>query len=415
MTILIKQAQLNDQPTDLLIVGNRIAKIAPCIDTPADQTLDGSNRAILPTFHNLHTHAAMSLMRGYADDIELHTWLTDHIWPLEAKLTEEDVYHGTRLACLEMIKTGTTFFNDMYWHAHGSARAAESLGLRAAISGVFIGLGSPAELHKNIDSNAKLFSEISQYSNRIQFMLGPHAPYTVCREGLEWAHQFAEENDLHIHIHLAETQKEFDDSVEQHGLSPVAYLHSLGLLSERLLAAHSIYLTNADRELLAENNVTVLHNPCSNQKLASGTFNFYAAQQSGISIALGTDGACSNNNLDMLSEMKHAALLAKVHRQDPTVATAEQIFHSATRAGAEAIGLDSGRIAEGALADLMLVDLNHYSLVPNHNLISNLVYAASPECIQTVICDGNILMQDRYIADEAEIIANARATQARLF
>jgi 5-methylthioadenosine/S-adenosylhomocysteine deaminase len=412
--MLIQQVQFNGETRDVLISGNRIEKIAEAIEAPGAEIVDGRGKAILPTFHNVHTHSAMSLMRGYADDIELHTWLTDYIWPLEANLTEEDVYHGTKLACLEMIKTGTTFFNDMYWHFHGSARAAEEMGLRAAISGVFIDFGNPEKVEENKQSNQRLFEESKQYSDRIQFALGPHAIYTVCREDLQWAAGFARANDLRIHIHLSETEKEVNDCVAEHGMRPVEYLDSFGFLGLDVIAAHSIWLSENEMDILAARGVKVVHNPCSNMKLASGVFNLPELLKRGVHVSLGTDGDCSNNNLDMSEEMKFAALLAKSRSGNPLACPAQTAFDIATVRGAEAFGLESGRIEEGALADCMLVNLNHYKLTPGYHLISDMVYSADPSCIDTVICDGRILMQNGKVEGEEEIIRQAVKTRDRL-
>lgn len=414
MSMLIQQVQHNGKSCDVLIKGNRITRIAASIDAPDAEILDGTGKAILPTFHNVHTHAAMSLMRGYADDLELHTWLNDYIWPLEASLTEEDVYHGTRLACLEMIKSGTTFFNDMYWHFHGTARAAEAMGLRAAISGVFIDFGNPEKIEANKQSNQRLFEESAQYSDRIQFALGPHAIYTVCQDDLKWAASFAREHGLRIHIHLSETEKEIADCVAKHGMRPVEYLDSFGFLGPDVIAAHCIWLNEKEMDILAARGVKVVHNPCSNMKLASGTFQLPEILKRGVHVSMGTDGDCSNNNLDMSEEMKFAALLAKNQSSDPKACPAQTAFDLATVRGAEAFGLESGKIEEGALADCMLVDLNHYKLTPGYHLLSDMVYSADPSCIDTVICDGKILMQNRKVYGEEEIIAQARKTRDRL-
>lgn len=414
MSMLIKKIQHNGEIRDVLINGNRIEKIAETINAPNAEIIDGSGKAILPTFHNGHTHAAMSLMRGYADDLDLHDWLTQYIWPLEESLTEEDVYHGTKLACLEMIKSGTTFFNDMYWHFHGSARAADEMGLRASISSVCIDFGDPKISTKNRESNQRLFEESKQYSNRIQFALGPHAIYTVSKEGLIWAADFARHHRLRIHIHLSETEKEVTDCVAEHGMRPVEYLNSFGFLGPDVIVAHGIWLNDAEMDLLAENQVKVIHNPCSNMKLASGTFDLSKMLKRGIHVALGTDGDGSNNNLDLSEEMKFAALLAKNHTRDPTACPAQTAFDLATICGAEAFGLESGKIEEGALADCMLVNLNHHKLTPGFHLISDMVYSADSACIDTVICDGRILMQNGKVDGEKEIIIQARQTRDRL-
>jgi 5-methylthioadenosine/S-adenosylhomocysteine deaminase len=408
MSILIQQVEWNGSPADVFIRGNLIEKIGDCSGQTADLVLDGKNKVILPTFHNAHTHAAMAYMRSYADDIELHTWLTNHIWPLESGITEEDVYHGARLACLEMIKSGTTFFNDMYWFWNGTARAVDEMGLRAALSAVFIDFDDPVKAKEQIGQNQRLFVERRRYSDRIMFQLGPHAIYTVSKTSLRWCAEFAAEHDLMIHIHLSETQKEVTDCIARHGLRPAGYLDSIGFLGPNVTAAHCIWLEQAEMELLAARGVKALHCPVSNMKLASGKFRFTDAVKAGMQVAIGTDGAASNNCLDMGSEIKTAALLEKHFTGDTTALNAPAAWHAGTRACAEFFGLNSGIIAEGALADCMLVDLNNERLAPGHHLIADMVYSADSSCIDTVLCDGKILMQNRRVPGEEEIIAQGR-------
>lgn len=235
MSILIKEVQLNDEVKDIFIEGNLIKKINSDLQQAAEIIIDGRGKAALPSFFNGHTHAAMVLLRGYADDLSLSEWLNDKIWPTEARLTEEDVYWGTRLACLEMIKSGTTFFNDMYWHFHGVARAVEDSGIRAAPSAVFIDLYDQSKAAEQIALNRRLFEEAKHYSNRVLFTLGPHAIYTVSKESLQWAGDFAADNDVFIHLHLSETEKEVADCIRRHGKRPVEYLHDIGFLELRLL------------------------------------------------------------------------------------------------------------------------------------------------------------------------------------
>lgn len=414
MSLLIRQVECNGAPADVLIRGNRIQRIIPAgaghPPCPADgAVLDGSGKAILPTFHNAHTHAAMAYLRSYADDLELHTWLNGHIWPLESRITEEDVYDGARLACLEMIKSGTTFFNDMYWFWHGTARAVEETGLRAALSAVLIDFDDPAKAAEQIALNRRLFEEHRQYSDRILFQLGPHAVYTVSEKALRWCAEFAAEHGLMIHIHLSETETEVAGCLAKHGLRPPAWLDSIGFLGPNITAAHCIHLDPDEMDLLAERGVKALHCPTSNMKLASGKFRFTEALRAGLQVAVGTDGCASNNCLDMGAEIKTAALLEKHFTGDPTALDAQTAWNAGTRAAAAMFGLDSGIITEGALADCMLVDLNNERLVPGHHLIADMVYSAGPDCIDTVICDGRILMQNRHVEGEEEIIAKGRA------
>ena len=413
MDLLIRNVQLDGKPTDVLIEGNRFKSIDTGLDGTAEQTIDGSGMAMLPTFVNMHTHAAMTLMRSYADDLELHDWLENYIWPLEAKLDEEDIYHGTRLACLEMIKSGTTCFNDMYWHFHGTARAVEEMGLRAVLSSVFIDFSDAAKAAEQRALSEKLFRESTRYSDRIGFALGPHAIYTVSKDSLKWVSRFAEENDIPVHIHLSETQKEVDDCLALYGLRPVEWLEKIGFLSPRVVAAHVLHVTDAEIGILARNNVNVVHNPASNMKLASGHFLFRKMENRGLALSLGTDGCSSNNNLDMMEEMKMAALQAKLLHDDPTVLPARTAFEMATVNGAKALRIDCGRIAEGKLADCMLVNLSNHRLAPGYRLVDDIVYSADRSCIDTVICDGRVLMRNGHVEGEDEIVAMAREYATR--
>lgn len=408
MSILIRNVQHHDEITDLFILGNRIEKIGNCSEFQADQILDGASQAVLPTFHNAHQHAAMTYVRSYADDLELFTWLNEHIWPLEANVTEDDVYHGARLACLEMIKSGTTFFNDMYWYFHGTARAVEETGMRAALGAVFIDLDEPKRVAENKQLAKILLEEQSQYSDRVHFNMGPHAIYTVSTEALAWCAEFAAENKLMLHIHLSETETEVNDCLKKYGKRPVEYLDSIGFLGPNVTAAHCVWLTQQEMELLAERRVNALHCPVSNMKLCSGKFRYTDAVKAGMNVAIGTDGAASNNNLDMGEEIKMAALLEKHFTGDPTALDAHTVWKAGTRAAAQMFGLHSGIIEEGALADLMLVNLNNERLAPGHHLISDMVYSADSSCIDTVICDGKILMENRHVEGEEEIIARGR-------
>jgi 5-methylthioadenosine/S-adenosylhomocysteine deaminase len=414
MSLLIKNVRHENRVVDILISGNTFERIGPNLDVQAETVIDGTDKAILPSFVNAHTHAAMTLLRGYADDMELHTWLTEYIWPLEGRLTEEDVTVGAELACLEMIKSGTTLFNDMYWHYHSTAQAAEKLGLRAAVSSVFIDFNDQETARTRWEECLRLYQETGRYSDRIQFALGPHAVYSVSRSSLEKVRDFALEHDLIIHMHVSETEKEVEECRQSTGLTPVGYLNQLGLLGPNLCACHCVWLTDEDIELLESNRVTLVHNPTSNMKLCSGQFPCHRLRGRDIAISLGTDGCSSNNTLDMLESMKFAALSSKAAFGDPTIMPAEEALAMATNGGSAIFGLNGGRIAEGKLADCILVDLAHPQLTPDYNLLSNLVYAANGDCVHTTICDGRILMHDRVVQGEADIVARARQAAARL-
>ncbi|MDO4754753.1 MAG: amidohydrolase [Parabacteroides sp.] len=408
MSILIKDVCLNGRITDVYIQGNQIKEIGTQLEVKAEQVIDGRKKAVIPGFVNAHTHAAMTLFRGFGDDMPLKAWLEEKIWPNEAKLTSEDVYWGTKLACLEMIKSGTTTFFDMYHKFSASAKAVEEMGVRALLAGACFDHFNPELREKGKQAVEKLYAESLSFSDRIRYAAGPHAIYTVSGDLLQWIHAFAEEHQVLIHLHLAETEVEVRDALRQFGLTPVRYLHKLGILSPRLILAHGLYVDDDEIRMLADHGVTVVHNPASNMKLASGyRFKYCEMQAAGVRVALGTDGCSSSNNLDMVEAMKLASLLGKAWRKDPEAVTAKEIFRTATASGAEAIGLKSGQIAEGYLADLCLVDLNIPAFAPNHDFVSNLVYAANGSCVDTVICDGKILMQDKKVPGEDEIIERA--------
>jgi len=400
MSILIRNATLDHQPVDVLIEGEYIRQVAPRIEAAAETVIDATDRAIVPSLINVHTHAAMTLLRGYADDLELHTWLNDHIW--------------VKLACLEMIKTGTTCFCDMYWHLPGTLRAVEEMGMRAVLSSAFIDFGDPAKAAHFKQLTEELFAGPPPASGLVKLALGPHAIYTVSRDSLVWLAEFARERDLLLHIHLAETKREVEDCVKEHGLTPVRYLREIGFLGPNVLAAHAIWLDAEEKDILAAHQVKIAHLPVSNMKLCSGPFPYRRLRQRGICIGLGTDGCSSNNNLDMFEEMKFAALVRKSLTGDPTAMPAAEAWQCATVNGAKMLGLKAGSIAPGMLADCLLLDLNHPQLLPNHHLISNLVYAANGDCVDTTICNGKILMRNRRVAGEEEIVARFKECVAAL-
>lgn len=417
MSTLIKDALLDGRKTNIQIEGNTITEVGAKAGGKDGKIIDGTGMAAIPGLINAHTHAAMTLFRGYADDLELHEWLSKHIWPLEAKLTKDDVYWGAKLACLEMIKTGTTAFNEMYWHPLGTARAVEETGIRGVISGVFIDLFDEEKAQEQIKQNEKELPKLEKnFSERVIPALGPHAANTVSKESLSWCADYSRENDILINLHLAETLKDNEDAVKQFGARPVPYLEKIkGFLSERLIAAHSVWLTKGEIKKLAKFKVNVAHNPTSNMKLATGGVMPYAEmKEAGLTVALGTDGCASNNNLDMFEAMKFAALLQKAHRRDQTVLPAREALSLATAAGARALKINAGVIEEGKLADIVLVDLSRPELTPHYNLASDLVYSASGSCVDTVICDGKVLMRDGVVAGEEEILAKATETARKL-
>lgn len=382
-----------------------------------DKVIDGTNKAALPGFINAHTHAAMTLLRGYADDLPLMEWLQTKIWPMEDRLTDEDNYWGTLLANVEMIKSGTTAFADMYFHMDQAARAVEKSGLRGILSRGMVGVGPEAELA--FTQSRELFAQWNGAANgRITFMLGPHAPYTCPPDYLKRVVALADELGTGIHIHLSETRGEFEDIKKQYGKTPVGLMDEIGLFEHRVLAAHCVHLNADDIEILSAKHVGVAHNPESNMKLASGIAPVPEMLAAGIAVAIGTDGASSNNNLDMLQEMRSCALLHKVNTFNPTVIPAGQALEMATINGARALGLEkqTGKLEAGMKADIILLSLSEAHMTPRYDILANIVYAAQASDVQTVIVDGNIIMEDRVVKtlDEQEVLEHCRAIAERL-
>ena len=427
MSILLKSVELDGQIVDIYIEGNIIKRIIPIVSAleagfgiemsygveegyridagSVDTVINCHRKAVIPGLINMHTHAAMTLFRGYGDDMPLMTWLKEKIWPNEAKLTYNDVYWGAKLACVEMLHSGTTTFFDMYHMLDATAQAVEEMGLRAVLSEACFDHFNPKLAERSKQNIIKRFSEKKQYCKRIRYALGPHAIYTVSGELLQWTADFAKDNDTLIHLHLAETEDEVAQCRERFGTTPVRYLHKLGILSPRLVLAHVLYIDDDEVSILADNGVKVVHNPASNMKLASGyMFKYKEMREAGIMVAIGTDGCSSSNNLDMIEAMKLASLLGKVWRKDPEALACNEVFYSATEAGADIIGTNSGRIKDGSLADLCLIDLNTPAFTPNFNFLSNLVFAANGSCVDTVICDGKIVMMNKKVHGEDEIM-----------
>ncbi|MDR1557716.1 MAG: amidohydrolase [Tannerellaceae bacterium] len=403
--MLIKGVEWEGQIKDILIEGQYIKQIADSISVTAGIEIDGQGKALIPGLINAHTHAAMTLFRGIGDDMLLMPWLKEKIWPNEALLTHEDVYWGAKLACLEMIKSGTTAFLDMYYKLPATAEAVQEMGIRGVLSCACFDHFNPEQAGKSKQEIQSLFAGSDAYGPRIKFALGPHAIYTVSGALLQWIDTFSEEHNLLIQMHVAETEEEVSHSVKQFAYTPVRYLNKLGVLSPRLSIAHGLYVDEEEIRILADKGVKVVHNPASNMKLASGTtFKFTEMRKAGITVGIGTDGCSSSNNLDMTEAMKLASLLGKAWRKNPEALTADEMLYAATGQGADILELKTGRIAEGYLADLCLIDLNLPAFTPNHHFTSNLVYAANGSCIDTVICDGKLLMQNKKVPGEEEIL-----------
>ena len=414
--LVLRSVRLRGEVRDVLIEDGKFAKTGTPL-APADydgaETADCRGLALVPAFYNGHTHAAMTLLRGYADGMPLQTWLRDWIWPFEAKLTPADIEAGTRLAVLEMIKTGTVFFSDMYWHREASAKVVEEMGVRAAIGVTIAEAIDPPE---RIEEHFRFLAEHRCESERVRLAVAPHAIYTVGEKVFRRCAETARAENYILHTHLSETRGEVADCQASHGCTPVELLDRWGALDGRLVAAHCVHLTPHDMERMAEAGATAILNPCSNLKLGSGIPRVAAMAAGGIRLGLGTDGASSNNNLDMHEEMKLASLLAKAEpgNERAEAMPAPDALRLATSATAGAYGLHAGEIADGWLADALLVDLSNERLVPDHDFVGNWVYAAGADAIHSVLCDGKFVMRNRHVDGEEEIVAEAERAAARL-
>ena len=361
---------------------------------------------LIPGLVNLHTHAAMSLLRGLADDLPLMEWLQQHIWPAEAQhVSEQFVYDGTRLACAEMLRGGITCFNDMYFFPGAAADAALASGIRAAIGLITVDFPSSYAT----DTDDYLAKGLAARDQRLEeplltFCLAPHAPYTVSDAGFAKVLTLAEQIELPIHLHLHETVQEIDESVQRFGMRPVERLRRLGLLSPALIAVHGVHLDAHEIELLAQHGCSLAHCPSSNLKLASGIAPVSALLGKGINVGLGTDGAASNNRLDLLQEMRLAALLAKEQSGRADALNAHQVLHMATLAGARALGLDAqvGSITPGKAADLCAVALDDLVLAPCYEPVSHLTYAVGREHVSAVWVAGRIRVENGQLLESNE-------------
>jgi 5-methylthioadenosine/S-adenosylhomocysteine deaminase len=403
---------------DGTIVGVRcedglIAAIGPEVAPESgDETIEAAGAPLVPALVNGHTHAAMTLFRGYGGDLPLMRWLEEKVWPVEARLEPEDVYWGTRLACAEMIRGGTARFWDMYWQPEATARAVEDAGLRATIGGPLFDVDG-----RTAEAQARVATELDALAARgpaVDAALAPHSIYAVSEELLRWAGEQAIERGLAFHIHLSETEQEVIDCLDAHGQRPAAYLDRLGLLGERTVLAHGVWLDQAELELIAARGSTVVANPVANMKLAvGGVLPYPAARQAGVAIGLGTDGAGSNDSLDLLADLKIFALTQRHASGDPTVIPAAEALEVATGARAPLLGGGHEPLTPGAPADFLLLRGDSPELGIG-DLASDLVYAASGSAVDTTIVAGRVLMRGGEVEGAAEIVARAAERARRL-
>jgi 5-methylthioadenosine/S-adenosylhomocysteine deaminase len=388
-----------------------IAALGPdVVAGPGEEELDAEGAILLPPLVNGHTHAAMTLFRGSGGDLPLMPWLEERIWPVEAKLEAEDVYWGARLACLEMVRSGTTRFWDMYWHPEATARAVADAGLRATIGAPLFDRGrDPVAMR---DSARESLAMLESLGGPIAASLAPHSIYMVSEESLAFIAELSAERAAPVQIHLSETAPEVEDCVARHGKRPATYLDDLGLLTERTVLAHGVWLDEDGLALIASRGATVVSNPAANMKLAVGkVFPYPAARAAGVRVGLGTDGAGSNDSLDLLADLKLFALAQRHAAADATAIGAAEAWGLATGAAAPLLG--ATQLAVGELADFLLLDPAAPELAIGE-LHADLVYAATGATVDTVVVAGQVLMRGGVQPERAEVVARAAERASRL-
>lgn len=404
---------------NIFIKDDKISRVTPpsnLDDMKEDNVIDGRGKFATPGFVNSHTHASMTLLRSYADDLALMDWLNDYIWPIEEKMKRKDIYWGAALAAVEMIKCGTTTFMDMYGPCMEEvAKVVDESGMRGSLCRGIIGIFDGEE---RLQSNVELFKNFNGAADgRIKIMFGPHAIYTCPPDFLKKIANTAGSLGAEIHMHMNETLDEINDCMKDYGKRPFEVVAETGLLDLGFLAAHCVHLSDNEIKIMQAKKVRVAHNPTSNMKLASGISPVKKMIDAGLTVAIGTDGASSNNNLDMLEEIRLATLLAKIETMSPLTIPADAVLKMGTEEGAKAVGFKNvGRIESGYKADIVLWNMRGVEWQPNYNPVSLLVYSANCSAADTVIVDGKILMQNRELKtlDEEKIIHEFNACANRL-
>ena len=421
MTILIKNVTLLPmgktlepiENTNIYIEGDSIKHIGDIReDLKVKKTIDATGKVALPGLVNGHTHISMSLLRNFADDLPLHEWLKQKIWPVEANLTAEDVYWGAMLSIVEMIRSGVTCYSDMYFFMEEVGKATIESGIRGVLSRGTIEEEDEKLNREKIEYTRQLYKDFHGTGDgRLKVMVAPHAPYTCSPSYLEKLIELADELKTGLHIHLSETKKEVEDSFKLYGKSPIKHVYDLGLFKYPTLAAHCVHVSDEDIDILSENSVNVVNNPGSNLKLASGFAPVEKMLNKGVNVALGTDGSSSNNNLNMFEEMNLAALINKPVNESAISIPAIKAIEMATINGAKALGWEReiGSIEEGKKADLILIDMNKPHLCPRHNIVSAIAYSCQASDVETVIVDGKIIMENYNIKtiDVEKVMYNA--------
>jgi 5-methylthioadenosine/S-adenosylhomocysteine deaminase len=384
----------------------------------ADEALDAEGCLVMPGLVNAHTHAAMTLLRGYADDKPLGSWLREDIWPAEAELTPEDVRAGTDLGILEMIRSGTTAFADMYFDVDRVVDAVDEAGIRARVGhGVVTVAKDDEDAAADVEESLRVAAAYEGAADgRVSTAFMPHSLTTVGEEYLRDAVAEAHEQGVPVHFHANETTDEVDPVVDERGERPLSYADDLGMLTPADFLAHGVHLDQTEIDLLAERGASVVHCPASNMKLASGIAPVQDLLEAGVTVGIGTDGAASNNDLDLFDELRDAAMLGKLGSDDASAVPAAAAVTAATAGSAEAIGVDAGRVEEGALGDLAVVDLDAPHLAPAHDVVSHLAYAVRGSDVRHTVCDGRVLMRDRTVLtmDEDAVVETARERAAEL-
>lgn len=384
----------------------------------ADEIIDGTGQVAMPGFFNAHCHAPMTFERGWAEDLPLDRWFNERIWVAESALTEEDVYWGAALAACEMIRSGTVAFADHYFYMDRVAEVVEQSGLKAALTWCVFGIGAEAEIGPGLEGTIEFVKRWQGGADgRIRTLLGPHSPYVCPPAFLAEIARRAQELGVGLHIHVAESQEQVENSLRQHGRTPVAHLERLGVFDVPCIAAHCIAVTEDDRRILAARGVHVVQCPKTHLKLAMGTTPVPDLLTRGVNVALGSDGPGSNNSMDMFEVARLAALIQKHELGDATALPGDTVLRLATRNGAQAMGFEgSGLLAPGHPADLILVDCNRPHLRPRHNLVANLVYAACGADVSHVIVDGRLLLRNGELLtlDEERILAEAERRAFRM-
>jgi 5-methylthioadenosine/S-adenosylhomocysteine deaminase len=415
--LTVTGAVLDGESVGLRCVDGTIVALGQnVVPGPGDETIEAAGARLVAPLLNGHTHAAMTLFRGFGGDLPLMRWLREVIWPIEAKLEPDDVYWGTRLACLEMVRTGTARFWDMYWHPGATARAVTDAGLRATIGGPLFDAGGGTEAMK--EKAVGYLGELASFSgDRIDAAFAPHSIYTVSEDLLRWTADQAAERELPVHIHLSETEQEVVDCIAEHGARPAVYLDRLGMLSERTILAHGVWLDQEELALIAERGCTVVTNPVANMKLAvGGIFPYPAARDAGVAVGLGTDGAGSNDSLDLFSDLKAFALAQRHASDDPTILPAREAWSVATGELHQIFGpadhkFDAVRV--GGPADFLLLRSGSHELSLG-DLYSDLVYAASGSIVDTTVVGGRVLMRGGEVPGSEEVVTRAVERSRRL-